>query len=104
MLNPNDLGKYFVAENCRKIRIEEYLRQARISLRKAIVEAQMTVNGHTVKLSQSKTHFGGIRLWFNCPECHQRRGVLYQHPFSANLACRKCMGIMYKQQRYKGMT
>ena len=86
-----------VAENCQKIRIDDYVRQVRVSLKKAIIEAQVIVNGQRVNLSESKTHFGGIRLWFECPECHKRRGILYQHPFVSKSLCRKCLKTEYER-------
>ena len=52
-------GNFPVTENCQKIRIDDYVRQARNSLKKAIIEAQVSVNGHTVNLTQSKTRSEG---------------------------------------------
>lgn len=90
-------------ENYQKIRIEDYLRQARNSLKKAIVEAQITAGEHTITLTTSKTHYGGDRLWFECPQCNKKRGVLYLSPIDRRMVCRKCIGLIYRQQRFKGM-
>lgn len=103
MLNPNDLGSYLVLENCQRIRVEDYIRNALKSLKKAIVEAQMMADGYTVALTTSKTHYGGDRLWFECPQCSRRKGILYQSPIDNRIVCRKCIGLFYRQQRYKGM-
>ena len=83
-------GNFAVAENCQKIRIDDYVRQARNSLKKAIVETQMIMNGYNINLSESNTMFGGKRLWFECPECKKRIGVLYQNSLGTRVVCRNC--------------
>lgn len=93
MINSN----FLVAENCQKIRIDDYVRQARNSLKKAIVEAQVLVNDQRVNLSESKTHFGGVRFWFECPECKKRRGILFQDFIGNRIACRICFGLKYRK-------
>lgn len=40
--------------------------------------------------------YGGWRLWFSCPECHRRSGVLY---FAGKVACRRCLDLLYPCQR-----
>jgi hypothetical protein len=82
-----------VAENCQKIRIDDYVRQARVSLKKVIIEGQFAVNGYTIKLCETKTRFGGLRLWFECPKCHKRKGVLYQNPIKIQILCKKCFNF-----------
>jgi len=80
-----------VAENCQKIQIDDYLRQARNSLKRVIIEAKLVVNGYSIKLCESKTQFGGKRLWFECPRCHKRKGVLYQNPLKIYILCKGCL-------------
>jgi hypothetical protein len=41
-------------------------------------------------------HFGGVRRWFICPSCNQRKGVLY---CSRYFRCRTCLGLSYPSQR-----
>ncbi len=82
-----------VAENYQKIRIDDYVSQARNSLKKAIVEAQVAINGYCISLCESRTRFGGIRVWFVCPKCKKRRGVLYTNPSGARVLCRLCMRL-----------
>jgi hypothetical protein len=79
-----------VSENYQKISIDDYVRQARISLKKAIVEAQIDVNGMDIILCKSHTRFGGERLWFKCPKCNKRRGVLYMFSLGIKTMCRQC--------------
>lgn len=81
-----------VTENYQKIRIDDYVRQARISLKKAIVEAQMDINGYRLNTCLSNTRFGGFRLWFECPVCNKRKGVLYLDYQNLILKCRMCLG------------
>ena len=39
--------------------------------------------------------YGGRRLWFQCPYCGRRRGVLY---LGRRVACRECMELVYPCQ------
>lgn len=80
-----------VAENYQKIRIDDFVRQARNSLKKAIVEAQFAIDGHIVALCESKTRFGGNRFWFECPVCQRRSGAIYREFMGNRIACRKCI-------------
>ncbi len=100
MLSPYDLDKLFVLENCQKIRINDYIRQARNSLKKAIIEAQITADGQNITFTTSTSHLGGSRLWFECPACKSRVGIIYKNPINLQLMCRKCIGALYKKQRY----
>lgn len=90
MISSNSL----VTENYQKIRIDDYVRQVRSSLKKTIIEAQLVINRQSIKLCESKTLFGGLRLWFECPECHKRRGVLYNDLNDSRFKCRKCLCIL----------
>ncbi len=85
-----------VAENCLKIRIDDYVRQVRNSLKKVIIEAQINVNGDNIKLCESNTRFGGSRLWFECPLCKRRREILYINSTGKKIVCRKCIRLNYK--------
>lgn len=44
----------------------------------------------------SDQHFGGRRLWFSCPSCRKRCGVLYG---GRHYRCRKCWNLAYESQR-----
>jgi hypothetical protein len=37
----------------------------------------------------------GRRVWFGCPECESRRGVLYLPPGESRFACRGCYRLRY---------
>lgn len=48
-------------------------------------------------------HFGGIRVWFECPgrgdgaePCGERVGALYLRSSGGDLACRECLNLTYE--------
>jgi hypothetical protein len=53
---------------------------------------------YPVTLEMTPCHFGGVRVWFRCPEvrCGRRVAVLY---FSRYLVCRHCLRLAYESQR-----
>jgi hypothetical protein len=103
MLNPSDSGKLFTLNACKKINIDELVKEANKHLKRSLLEAQIGVFNTKIELTTSRTRFGGKKYWFLCPECKKRRGVLYQHPMNSKIACRKCVNLNYISQRYKGM-
>ncbi|MEK7178448.1 MAG: hypothetical protein AAB721_02205 [Patescibacteria group bacterium] len=102
-LNPNDLGKTFLVENCSKIRIEDFLKQYRGKLKEHILNSELESLGWKIELATSQTHYNGTRLWFRCPLCNARAGVLFRHPLNNAIGCRKCLKLEYRKRRYKGM-
>lgn len=96
---PNDLGNYLVLENCPQFRIDQFMPY----IKDGALSQEADFEGQTVLFTTSPTNFKGQRFWFVCPLCHTKRGVLYKHPFLSILQCRKCLGLNYRQQRYKGM-
>lgn len=102
-LNPNDLGKTFLVEECSKIKIEDFLRRYRGKLKEHILSSELEAQGWSIELATSKTHYNGVRLWFKCPLCNTRVGVLFRHPLNNAIGCRKCLRLEYRKRRYKGM-
>ena len=51
-----------------------------------------------IKLTITKPHYGGERLWFLCPDCGRRVGTLYCPPHQPYFACRCCHDIRYEVQ------
>lgn len=102
-MKPNDLGKKFLVEECQKISVNLFLREARCGLKKTLISSKLEAQGLAVQLTTSKTGFGGIRYWFECPICKVRIGVLYAHPLNQQIGCRQCLGLEYRKIRYKGM-
>lgn len=102
-LNPNDLGKKYLVEECQKIRIEDFLKVYRNKLKELILTSELEVSGLKIELSISKTCYNGIRFWFRCPLCEKRVGVLLKHPLTNKIGCRRCLNLEYRKRRYKGM-
>ena len=102
LITQSYLGSSLVAENCQKIKVNELVRQATKDLKKRLVETQIESLGVPVALTTSKTRFSGERLWFVCPTCSRRAGVIFRTPANS-LGCRRCLCLIYKQQRYKVM-
>lgn len=106
-MNPNDLdinGFWpTVSGNSQKIIITDLVRQANKKLKETLIGGELEVEGVKVKLLASKTGFGGERLWFDCPRCQRRTGVLYRR-LDGLVGCRLCLGLKYRSQIYKGMV
>jgi len=102
-LNPIDLGKKYLVEECQKIRIEDFLRIYRAKLKELVLTSELEVLGLKINLTTSKTYYNGIRMWFVCPLCNKRVGVLFKHPLNKRVGCRTCLNLEYRKRRYKGM-
>ncbi len=102
MLSPNDLGNFKTLEGCRKININDLVRETNKELKRAILEAKIRIFNQEVRLTTSKTRFGGERFWFVCPKCQKRVGTLYKS--NEKIECRNCLNVYYLKQRYKGMV
>jgi hypothetical protein len=57
-----------------------------------------------VGLSKTPCHFGGLRLWFTCPNptCQKRVAILYFLPTNNSLFCRHCLHLTYPSQQFSG--
>lgn len=55
-----------------------------------------------VGLDYTECHFGGYRVWFNCPDCSDRVGKLYMTPRGYRFSCRECLGLGYESSRASG--
>lgn len=47
----------------------------------------------TVHLSTTSCYYGGVRHWFVCPYCGERKSVILFH--GGKLACRECIGFKH---------
>lgn len=54
--------------------------------------SRVFVRGVCIELTRTKCHFGGERVWFLCPRCEGRIGVLYP------VVCRCCMKLSYQSE------
>lgn len=57
---------------------------------------------YRVRFDYTEPHFGGVRPWFLCPECGDRRGKLYLPPRRKTFACRECFDLAYQSSRSSG--
>lgn len=53
---------------------------------------------YPVQTTTTPCNYGGVRYWFECPNCHKRVGKLY---IAENLMfeCRKCQNLNYATQQ-----
>ncbi|MCH4248628.1 MAG: hypothetical protein LKF82_12510 [Acinetobacter populi] len=53
---------------------------------------------YPVQIVTTPCNYGGVRYWFECPNCHKRVGKLY---IAENLMfeCRKCQNLNYATQQ-----
>jgi hypothetical protein len=102
-LPPNDFGTSIVSENCQQIAVHDILRQYQEQWKQQLAQTELRVMDQPVHFVTSKLQHGGTRLWFACPLCGRRCGTLFQHPISADIGCRVCLGVRYRKSRYKGM-
>lgn len=56
----------------------------------------------SVQVTADRPHFGGVRLWFDCPRCGRRVLKVYHWPGRLTLGCRVCLRLVYGQQMRKG--
>lgn len=102
-MNPNDLGKKLLVEQCQKISIGKYIKEASDRLKEILISSKLEMADIGVTLTTSKTGFGGLRYWFKCPSCSKRVGTLFVHPIASKIGCRSCLALEYRSRRYKGM-
>ncbi len=95
------LGKQILVEQCERISVSSYLRKAKEKLAATLVAAEIKASGRSIELASSKTAFGGTRLWFKCPLCSLRAGMLFEHPLTREIGCRKCLELEYRSRSNK---
>ncbi len=98
----NDYGKSVkLADVCHKVRVQEIVHVYKKSMVDTLEDSKIDIAGVLVPLTESRTGHGGIRLWFKCPLCMRRVGILYQG--SDGVGCRLCFKLDYRSHRFKGM-
>jgi len=100
-LNPNNLG--LLVEECKKIKISDFLKKSRTGIKEAMIKSELEIDGFSIELTTSETAYNGVRFWFKCPLCGLRAGVLFKHPANGTIGCRQCLKLEYRKRRYKGM-
>lgn len=104
LISPNDFGTLQLTDYTRKLSVEDLVRQAKKEFKKQLLEANAEILGVQIKLTTSKTRFGGERFWFVCPICNKKVGLIYKHSSLNLIGCRICLNLKYANQRYKGMV
>jgi hypothetical protein len=54
------------------------------------------------RLEITRPHFGGVRWWFSCPQCGERRKMLYIPLDQWEIACRLCHNLTYTSSQTAG--
>ena len=88
ILNPYNLGKKFLVEDCQKICVNSYVKKATQKVKKQLLVCELEIQGIQVSLTTSDTKFKGIRYWFTCPNCKKRVGIIFFHPILKKLGCK----------------
>jgi len=59
---------------------------------------------YVAPLDYTECNFGGVRPWFRCPECRDRRRKLYLPPRGGDgrYLCRECYDLGYRSSRTSG--
>jgi len=102
-LMPNDLGIFEIVEGTKRINVNTFVKLAKKQFIENLQQYSLKADDIQVTLITSKTNFGGKRYWIKCPLCKQRVGFIYKHQITSQIGCRKCLGLKYKKQRFKGM-
>jgi hypothetical protein len=61
-----------------------------------------TKHEYRLPFDYTEPNFGGVRVWFQCPRCQTRRGILYLPPSRERFACRECYDLQYRSSRDSG--
>lgn len=76
----------------------------RIEINRMILNFRHRQNGgewesveQDIPFDRTPCHYGGFRLWFNCPRCSRRVAVLYCA--GKYFYCRHCYGLTYSSQQ-----
>jgi len=93
-----------LVEDCQKISINAFSRQAKTKIKEAILSSQIELLSKDIRLTTTTVNFGGIRYWFECPVCDRRVGILYIEPVNQKVGCRRCLDLTYRKIKYKGMA
>ena len=103
-ISPNNFGNNLSLEQCPRMSVDSLIREVKQELKESLLHSKLEAMGVKIELCSSNTRFKGKRIWFKCPVCKSRVGILFYHPISEYIGCRKCVGADYKDRRYKGMV
>lgn len=63
-----------------------------------VVNKPETTVAIKVHLVETSCHFGGVRRWFECPDCKRKVRIIYFN--KAVPCCRKCLNLTYNSCSY----
>jgi hypothetical protein len=55
----------------------------------------------SIRLTTTRSNFGGTRYWWVCPSCHRRCAKLYL-PNAVYFRCRRCYNLTYRSSNESG--
>lgn len=90
LISPYDSSKLQMNQG---IEINDFIKIAKKQLKISLVQAQIEALGHKITLTTSHTRFNGNRLWFVCPSCIKKAGILYRNK-NEGLICRRCLNLV----------
>ncbi len=93
----------FLVEQCQSISIDDYVREAKLKLKKGLIEHALEADEYNLGLAVKEMHHGGLRYYFTCPDCFRSVIKLYKHPVTQITSCRSCNGLEYRCRKKKGM-
>ena len=93
----NDFGKYFMnrvsVEECQKLSV----RSIDVA---SLISSPIEINDQLIELTWTKCNYGGEMVWFLCPACIKRVGMLYRKPLNNVFLCRQCLNLTYYLRRF----
>lgn len=92
-----------LVEDCKQLSVSGVLSSIKDEQKKALENTEIVIDGVPVTFCTSVLISGGKRIWFKCPLCEKRVAVLYKHPVSSDIGCRRCLRLEYRSRRYKKM-
>ena len=102
-LPPNNFGNKSLVEQCEKVKISSLCKKYKEYHKKSFLKAKVNILGTNVSLTTTTLSSKGKKVWFRCPLCNKRMGVIYKHPLNNLVGCRTCLNLVYKKRRYKNM-
>jgi hypothetical protein len=99
----NNSQKIYMTDECHQIDVNLFVADLRRELQLQLVASRKDLFLSQINFTYSVTGNGGERIWFECPRCFLRCGVLYRHPVSGVIACRLCLHLKHRKVPYKGM-
>ena len=92
-----------LVEHCQKLNINDLVRDIKSEFVRTKLKSKIDALEQNINITSTKCHFGNERLWFICPSCSKRVGILYKPMEEDLLLCRKCHNLQYSKSRFNKM-